>query len=269
MLSHAFEVALATVLMAGHGPGAWFRGIVANFFDPGWNSTHRTLIWGSIFAILVLAGLGLPLPEDVPLTVSGFTTFKQAGDHFNFVNYLVTFAWVVGPILCGDMLTYSIGRKWGFALPARVHFIGRLLPEKRMARVQRWFDQYGNFTVFLGRQIAGVRFVTFFSAGAMRMPLGKFLLFDFLGCLVSVPVWLTLGTLAAIHGKDWLDTASRKVGHTFLLSAVGLFFLFYIVMKFRASRKAKHEHAQLPDHAPTSAIAPREVEPVTPHDSRT
>lgn len=254
MLSHALELVLAAAIAAGHGN--WFQGLIANFFDPDWNSAHRTAIWGSIFAILILAGIGLPLPEDVPLTLSGFTTFKQANNHFHFVNYLATFAWVVGPILCGDAITYAIGRRWGFALPARVYLIGRLLPEKRMARVQRWFDQYGNFTVFLGRQVAGVRFVTFFSAGAMRMPFGKFVLFDFLGCLVSVPIWLTLGALAAIHGKEWLDKASRTVGHTFLLSAVGLFFAFYIFAKIRGGMKAKRENAKLTAHPPaSSAIA--------------
>ena len=257
---HAYEVALAVLVAAGHGGvGHWFKEIVSNFFDPDWNSAHRNVIWGSIFAILILAGLGFPLPEDVPLTVSGFTTFKQAGDRFRLVNYLITFAWVVGPILVGDVLTYSIGRRWGFALPARVRLIGRLLPEKRMARVQRWFDQYGNFTVFLGRQVAGVRFVTFFSAGAMRMPLAKFVLFDFLGCLVSVPVWLTLGALAAVHGKDWLDKASRTVGHTFLLSAVGLFLLFYVVLKIRTAMRAKRERQQ--QVAPTATPAREQDSP--------
>ncbi|HSI04678.1 MAG: DedA family protein [Myxococcota bacterium] len=248
MLISILKAALTVVAIGATngGPGRWIHGLVSSFLDPDWNEAHRHVIWATIIFILFFAGIGLPLPEDIPLTISGFTTFKLSGDRFVLVNYALTMAAVIVPILAGDLLTYSIGRRWGFSLPARVRLIGRLLPEKRLARVQRWFDHYGNFTVFLGRQIAGVRFVTFFSAGAMRMPVTKFILFDFLGCLVSVPIWLTLGTLAAIHGKEWLDVVSRKVGRGVLLSAVGLFLLFYVILKVRSALRARRvetEHA--------------------------
>lgn len=238
------------------GPGKWIHALISAFYDPEWNQSHRGIIWATIIFVLFFAGLGFPLPEDIPLTVSGFTTFKLSGDKFVPLNYAATMAVVIIPILLGDLLTYSIGRRWGFALPQRVRLIGRLLPEKRLARVQRWFDHYGNFTVFLGRQIAGVRFVTFFSAGAMRMPVTKFIFFDFLGCLVSVPIWLTLGTLAAIHGKEWLDVAGRKVGHGFLLGAIGVFVLFYLIIKLRAAYRARRTVSQIAGDTDTKEIIP-------------
>src|ERR1700733_11319117 len=139
----------AGIVAAHGGPARWFHYWVSNFFDPDWNQAHRSVIWTTIVCILFFAGLGFPLPEDVPLTVSGFTTFKQSGDRFIWWQYAKTMLTVIGPIVGGDVLTYTIGRRWGFSLPARVKLIGRLLPENRLARVQRWFDQYGNFTVFL------------------------------------------------------------------------------------------------------------------------
>ena len=264
MLISILKAALTVVALgATHsGPGRWIHGLVSSFFDPDWNEAHRHVIWATIIFILFFAGVGLPLPEDIPLTISGFTTFKLSGERFVALNYAITMAVVIVPILAGDLLTYSIGRRWGFSLPARVRLIGRLLPEKRLARVQRWFDHYGHFTVFLGRQIAGVRFVTFFSAGAMRMPITKFILFDFLGCLVSVPIWLTLGALAAIHGKEWLDVVSRKVGHGFLLSAVGLFLLFYVVLKIRAALRARRAATESPAQLTESQVVETKPTPV-------
>ncbi len=269
MLIGILKAALTVaVIGATHaGPGKWVQALVASFFDPDWNDSHRGVIWASIIFILFFAGLGFPLPEDIPLTISGFTTFKLSGDKFVLLNYAITMAVVIVPILAGDLLTYSIGRRWGFALPARVRLIGRLLPEKRLARVQRWFDHYGNFTVFLGRQIAGVRFVTFFSAGAMRMPVSKFLLFDFLGCLVSVPIWLTLGALAAIHGKAWLDVAARKVGHSFLLGAIGVFVIFYAILKLRAAYRARRTVSQIAGDTDTKEIIPPAAASPTPVES--
>lgn len=263
MLISILKAALTVVALgATHGgPARWIHSLIATFFDPDWNDSHRAIIWAFIVSILFIAGVGLPVPEDIPLTISGFTTFKGAGERFVLSHYMLTLAIVIVPILAGDLVTYSIGRHWGFSLPARVRLIGRLLPEKRLARVQRWFDHYGNFTVFLGRQIAGVRFVTFFSAGAMRMPVTKFMLFDFLGCLVSVPIWLTLGTLTAIHGKEWLDVASRKVGHTFLLGGIGVFIAFYVILKIRAVRRARRAATETAVISPAPPVEKRLPQP--------
>lgn len=200
--------------------------IVDAVFDPDWNATHRVKIWAFIVGSLFLSGIGLPLPEDLPLMASGFTTYKQAQDTFVFWHYVVTFLTVTVPILAGDLCAYALGRRYGFGLRDRVRFIGRALSDDRIARVKHWYDEYGSFTVFLGRQVAGVRLVTFYTAGTMRMSLAKFVLWDFLGCLVSVPVWLTLGTLAARFGREWMQAASGKIGLGFLglvlLAAVGL-----------------------------------------------
>ncbi len=229
-------------------------------FDPLWNAAHRATIWGTIIVVLFLSGLGFPLPEDVPLTASGFTTFKQAGDQFVVTHYLVTFLTVCVPILLGDLCAYSMGRRFGFGLRDRIKPLRRVITDERIAKVQRWYDEYGSFTVFLGRQVAGVRFVTFYTAGTMRMNIAKFVLWDFLGCLVSVPVWLTLGTFTARYGREWMEAASSKIGLTFItivaILAIGLF----VFDKYRKRAKAAREQATdapapTPDDAPPTTPA--------------
>lgn len=217
-----------------------FNSFIAAVFDPAWNVANRATIWAVITVVLFLSGIGLPLPEDIPLTLAGFTTYKQANDVFVWWNFVVTFVVVVIPILLGDMLAYAMGRRFGFGLRERYGFLQRIITDKRLARVQRWFDSYGSFTVFMGRQVAGVRFVTFFTAGTMRVPLVKFVFYDFLGCLVSVPVWLTLGALASRYGEAWLHAAMRKVGGGFLIGTLAVVLIFALVLKLRglAAKKA-------------------------------
>jgi membrane protein DedA with SNARE-associated domain len=199
--------------------------LLAALFDATWNAAHRGKIWASVVAVLFLSGFGLPFPEDVPLTLSGFTTYKQSGDHFIWWRYVITFGIVVVPVLAGDLVAYAMGRRWGWAL-RRFRFFSRLISDKGMARVQRWFHKYGSFAVFLGRQMAGVRFLTFYTAGTMRMNVAKFVLWDFVGCLVSIPVWLTLGTLAARFGQEWMEAARSSIGRWFVLGfVVGVGFL--------------------------------------------
>jgi membrane protein DedA with SNARE-associated domain len=229
-LSVAFVAAMA---------GDSNTGIVAQFFDPAWNVEHRYIIWPAIVIILFLSGFGVPLPEDVPLTLSGFTTTKLLNDQFVFSAFALTFIIVVVPILSGDIVAYSLGRRFGFGLRDRSKIIASAITDKGLARVSRWFDQYGNFTVFLGRQVAGVRFVTFYTAGAMRMKLIKFIFFDFIGCFVSVPVWLTLGHMAAMYGKIWLDEASKRVGTGFLVGTAAAAVLLFLFAKYRSFRQER------------------------------
>ncbi len=224
-------------LLASHAVrSGWIHGIVSAAFDPVWNLEHQGLIWGGIFVVLFISGLGLPLPEDIPLSIAGFTTFKQSNDQFVFLHYLAAFLFVVIPILSGDLVAYHMGKKFGFGIRDRFKFLRTALSSRRIARVQHWFDKYGAFSVFMGRQVAGVRFVTFFTAGTMRVPLPKFVLFDFLGCMVSVPAWLTLGTLASSYGQRWLHVAMRRVGAGFLFGSIAVFVVFLIVIKVRSLR---------------------------------
>jgi membrane protein DedA with SNARE-associated domain len=211
--------------------------IVSAVFDPVWNAQNRVAIWATIVVVLFLSGFGLPAPEDLPLTLSGFTTQMQIGERSSVWPFVVAFGTVTVPILLGDLVAYGMGRRWGFAVRDRFRLLRGALTDARLEKVQGWFSRYGSFTVFLGRQVAGVRFVTFFTAGVMRMPVWKFVLWDFMGCLVSVPVWLTLGALAARYGREWLDAASRTVGSTFLVVVVALAAGLFLFAKLRGRDK--------------------------------
>jgi membrane protein DedA with SNARE-associated domain len=219
--------------------------VLAAVFDPAWNARHRVTIWICIVVILFLSGFGLPLPEDVPLTLSGFTTYKQSGETFIWWRYVITFGIVVVPILLGDLVAYWMGRRYGWAI-RRFRFFRRMITDKGMARVQRWYDQYGSFTVFLGRQVAGVRFMTFYTAGTMKMKIGKFIFWDFLGCLVSVPVWLTLGRFAGEYGRAWMEAASTTVGRWFLLAVIILALGLFGFARYRSAHEPKEPEPEPP-----------------------
>jgi membrane protein DedA with SNARE-associated domain len=209
---------------------------VAIAFDPTWNVEHRFAIFAAIVGLLFLSGVGLPVPEDIPLTLAGFTTIKQAHGRFELERYFVTFVIVVIPILLGDLIAYGLGKKYGLELRDRIGILRRVLTPTRLSRVQAWFDRYGPFAIFLGRQVAGVRFVTFFTAGSMRVSTPMFVGFDFLGCVVSVPVWLTLGTLASRYGEIWLNAAMTRASRVMLLVVVVLVVALAVVTKVRNGR---------------------------------
>jgi membrane protein DedA with SNARE-associated domain len=223
----------------------WLEIIYATLFNPAWNQEHAIIIWPVILGVLMLTGVGLPTPEDIWLTLAGFSAYKQGGDEFIWYYYAIAFFACACANLVGDTGAWFLGRRFGFGIRDRFKFMRSMLTEKRMRRVQGWFDNYGNWTVFLGRQIAGVRFVTFFSAGTMRMPLVKFLLFDFLGCFISIPIWFILGGFTAVYGQEWLDSASKYVGGGLFSAGVVAVVVFLIVIKVRGARRAKRDAEQV------------------------
>src|SRR2546423_1124986 len=59
----------------------------------------------ALFGVLLLCGVGLPLPEDIPLIAAGF--FVQRGEFDLAVACICAWCGIIG----GDCILYSLGRK--------------------------------------------------------------------------------------------------------------------------------------------------------------
>ena len=138
------------------------------------------------FGILVLTGLGLPIPEDVILLAAGATVSWGRTGFYPMVG-----AALLG-VLVADALLFWLGRRYGRGLLERRPF-RYLATAARVERAGRMFRSRGAGAVFLARFVAGLRFVVFFLAGASGMRPATFLLMDLTGALVSVPLVVLLG----------------------------------------------------------------------------
>src|SRR5438132_9470168 len=78
-----------------------------------------------LFGLLFACGLGLPLPEDIPLIVSGALI---ARGKMHLVPVALA-AWL--GIICGDLALYHFGKKFGPEI-TRVRFIGKHLTQARI-----------------------------------------------------------------------------------------------------------------------------------------
>ena len=152
------------------------------------------------FVLLLLCGLGLPLPEEVSLLGSGVLVHRG---EVEFVR--ITIVCSVA-ILLGDSVPFWLGRRYGLAA-LRVRWVARVVHPERFARLQRRFEEHGNWATFVCRFFAGVRIPGYFLAGMMGMSYPRFLLLDVLGVLISVPVSIWLGQLFA----DQMDTLQAKM----------------------------------------------------------
>lgn len=157
-----------------------------------------------IFAVLFACGLGFPLPEDVPLIATGYLIWD--GTLKWFPALVVT---LLGVII-GDCLLFFFGNRLGFRILKSKEPVLFLKPEK-VRRTRAYFRKYGDKIVFFARFVAGFRAVAFFMAGAMHMHFRKFLFFDSVAALLSVPIWIGIGYLLGHYFGEEIADVLRKM----------------------------------------------------------
>jgi membrane protein DedA with SNARE-associated domain len=139
-----------------------------------------------LFLVLMLCGVGLPLPEDIPLIAAGF--FVEKGDMNMALAAFCAWCGIIG----GDCILYTLGRSFG-AEVTKIPFIGRHINVSRMARVEKWFAHYGIWVVMIGRLFAGIRGAMVVVAGATKFHFVKFIIADSLAAVVSGGLFMFLG----------------------------------------------------------------------------
>jgi len=199
-------------------------------FDVAWLLSFLTqFAYVGLVGVLLAAGLGVPIPEDIPLIIGGLLSAR------GLTNAYVVFACAYVAILAGDFIIFSTGRRLGPAALKRP-WAQRLLTHKRQRTLRRHFLKYGPLTIVAARHMAGLRAPCFLMAGVAGMSPVKFLLADGFGACLSVPLFIWLGYK---FGEN-LDAiiAYMKEAQTGLLVAGGVAVLAFVVLRTILKRRA-------------------------------
>ena len=154
-----------------------------------------------LFVILMLCGLGLPIPEDVALLAGGYLV------HRGITRYPITLAVSLFGVVAGDNSLFFMGRHFGTGL-VRYFSIGRPGRKHQIERIEGFMQRHGHRAIFYARFLAGLRALVYLSAGSFGVRPGVFLFYDLLGALISVPIVVTLGY---VFGKQ-LEMLVRYIG---------------------------------------------------------
>ncbi len=153
--------------------------------------------WGGVLFLMAIESCGVPFPSEIIMPLAGWLLVK---DHGLGVSGLLLAA-TIGAIgnTAGSLAAYAAGAWGGRPLLERY---GRYLLVSRhdLDRSDRWFAEYGGWTVFVGRLLPGVRTFVSFPPGIARMRLAWFAGLTFVGS------WLwSLGLAAAGYalGQHW------------------------------------------------------------------
>ncbi|NUO53128.1 MAG: DedA family protein [Polyangiaceae bacterium] len=180
------------------------------------------------FLALVAGGLGIPLPEDAVLLAAG------AMSHRGVVPIYLAVPVCMAGVLTGDIVLFTMARRLGPAVFER-RFIKRLVTPARRVRAEEFVARRGGVAVFVARHVAGLRAPVFATAAINGMPLGKFLLWDAMGLMISAPAVLGLGWWSSEH-VELVHRGMARVEHWVLFGVAIAVLLYAVISRARAQR---------------------------------
>jgi membrane protein DedA with SNARE-associated domain len=157
-----------------------------------------------LFLVLMMAGLGVPLPEDIPLAAAGWLVHRGGADLG-----LMIATGLIG-VMLGDSILFFMGRKYGMQIVEH-RWLRRFAKPWLVEKARRMYSDHGAKIIFAARFMPGLRAMLFLTAGVFRIPYWKFILIDGSAALISVPTWIYLssrfsGTIEDLLGGARLAT---------------------------------------------------------------
>jgi membrane protein DedA with SNARE-associated domain len=212
---------------------------VQEFLTQLLGNSQGLLAYATVFFILVICGLGVPLPEDISLILGGFLAHKGAANLP--VMMVVGFA----GILVGDSLIFFAGRRLGSQVGRTSGgLLSKVITAEKRARVAELFARHGQKIVMIARFMPGVRAVTYFTAGSVGMAYWRFILWDGLAAILSAPFFVWLG----FYFGDKLDLVFDRLkdGQAVVLALVVVGGLVWLWRRRAAQRQAAGQQGAAP-----------------------
>jgi membrane protein DedA with SNARE-associated domain len=182
----------------------------------------------AVFVLMLLESMGVLIPSEA---ISPFAGYLVSEDRMTLPAAVA--AGVLGNLV-GSWVAYFVGLWGGRELWFRYgKYVGVRAHHLEVA--EKWFDRYGELTVFVSRCLPVVRTFISFPAGAARMNLTKFSVYTLLGC---IPWVFALTYLGYVLGENW-----ERIGDFlhYLDYAVAVAFVAgaaYLLWRWRRSRQA-------------------------------
>jgi membrane protein DedA with SNARE-associated domain len=161
----------------------------------------------AVFGLMVLESACIPIPSEVTMVFAGYLV-SQGSMNFIAAVLVGSFANLVGSWIAWGVGAYGLDALLVRSPRNRAH----------LATAHRWFDRHGTPVVLVSRMLPLVRTFISLPAGMARMPLVRFSILTFVGC---VPWCILLVGAGDLAGRNW-DTWHRRIGYLDYLVAAAL-----------------------------------------------
>ena len=193
-------------------------------------NTMNSLGYVGIALLMFAVNLFPSIPSELIMPLAGFTVSQGKMQLIPAI-----FAGVIGTIL-GAFPWYYLGKivdesrlekladkygKWIFVSGSDIN------------KANKWFNQYGNIAVFLGRLVPGVRTLISLPAGINNMNLSSFVIYSTIGTII----WVSLLTVAGYVLGDNFSLVEKYIAPLSKIALLSIVFLFVIWVIRKQKRK--------------------------------
>lgn len=174
----------------------------------------------AIFILLAFGIVGIPVPDETIIFIAGVLVAKGK---FSLLTMLLA---VYGGAFTGITISYILGSTCGHYLIEKFGYLIRITP-KKIEQTKKWFEEIGKWALFFGYFIIGLRHLSAFVAGMVKLRFKQFALFAYSGLLIWVATLFTLGYTLGYSWQRELNVI-RYVGIFVAIAAlIAIYGFFY------------------------------------------
>jgi membrane protein DedA with SNARE-associated domain len=194
------------------------------------------LNYWTITLLMTIESSFIPFPSEVVVPPAAYKAAASGSDLNVFL--VVIFATIGANLgaLINYYLAYFVGRPivYKFANSRLGHIC--LIDESKVQHAEKYFDDHGALSTFIGRLIPAVRQLISIPAGLAKMKLSTFLIFTTAGALLWNTILAAIGYyLYSVVPEDKLMSTvteySSEIGYIFI--AIGILIVLFFIQKGR------------------------------------
>ena len=176
-----------------------------------------------VFIFMVIESSFIPFPSELVVPPAAYLAMQPDSTMNIYAVTLIATAGALVGALVNYYLALWVGRPivYRFANSRLGHML--LIDEAKVDKAEKYFDDHGAISTFIGRLIPAVRQLISIPAGLARMHLGKFVIFTTLGALVWNAILALLGYfLSTFVNKDQLLTKVEEYNDYLTYAGYGI-----------------------------------------------